>query len=508
VIVDARVGEGPGLSGSPPHAPVLLGPADGGAVTSASTTLSVRVSDPDGGPLSVTFYAKPASFTVVHIPDTQSYAATYPAIFDEITTWIVESWHDLGGAYAVHVGDIVEDGMSSEQWEVASAAMAILEDPASSGLVDGVPYGILPGNHDTLGDFDRYFGPGRFEGRWYYTGHYPSYSNHNNYTLYSAGGMDFIQINLENNPAQGALNWADALLKAHSGRRGIVASHSILLWRQSDQGAWMPSGQAIFEQLGDNANMFMILGGHSRCETKRIDVSASGTTVYTLVADYTNEANGNIRLVAFSPAENLIHVRTYSPHLHAYETDANSQFDLFLDMSDAGFAAIDTVTPVSSGATATTTVDRLVDGKHYEWYVTVSDGEHVTTGPVWSFDTALGAPIPAVPQVSISVNGNDALLAWPPVTEDTSGAPLAVDHYEVWRAAQPDFVPGGDGSLLLATPVTPGWTVVNACSDSSSSYYIVRAVEGDRVSENSNRVGEFPYSLTPGEGIGQSEVRR
>lgn len=503
---EARGRDGPGVAGSAPSAPVLVTPADGSEVTAVSTTLSVQVSDPDGGPLTVSFYAKPVPFTVVPIPDTQAYSDQYPEIFDEITTWIVENWHDLHGAYAVHVGDIVEHGMSTEQWEVASAAMAILEDPVASGLVDGVPYGILPGNHDTLGDFDRYFGPQRFEGRWYYAGHYPGYSNHNNYSLYTAGGMDFIQINLENNPRQDALDWADALLKTHSDRRGIVASHSVLLWRQSDQGDWFPSGLEIFEQLGDNPNMFMILGGHSRCETKRVDVSASGTTVYTLVADYTNEANGNIRLVEFSPAENLIHVRTYSPHLQAYETDANSQFDLFLDMSNAGFAAIDTVAQVASGGTATTTMDRLVDGKHYEWYVTVSDGEHVTTGPVWSFDAALGAPVPAAPQVSISADGSNAQLAWPPVTKDTGGAPLTVDHYQVWRSALPFFAPGSGDSLLLGTPATPGWTDVNALANATSGYYVVRAVAGDRLSTSSNRVGEFPYPLTSGEGTFSSQA--
>jgi hypothetical protein len=91
-------------------------------------------------------------------------------------------------------------------------------------------------------------------------------------------------------------------------------------------------------------------------------------------------------------------------------------------------------------------------------------------------------------------------VAWPPVTKDTGGAPLTVDHYQVWRSALPFFTPGSGDSLLLGIPVTPGWTDANALANATSGYCIVRAVAGDRLSTGSNRVVEFPYSLTSGEG--------
>gem|GEM_PF-7074080 len=50
--------------------------------------------------------------------------------------------------YVVHAGDVVNTASSTHQWENAAAAMALLEDPSTTNLRDGIPYGILPGNHD------------------------------------------------------------------------------------------------------------------------------------------------------------------------------------------------------------------------------------------------------------------------------------------------------------------------------------------------------------------------
>ena len=60
-----------------------------------------------------------------------------------------------------------------------------------------------------------YFGPSRFEGKSYYQGSYASGQNENNYSFFSAGGMDFILINLQITLPEAQLDWADALLKAN-----------------------------------------------------------------------------------------------------------------------------------------------------------------------------------------------------------------------------------------------------------------------------------------------------
>ena len=106
--------------------------------------------------------------------------------------------------------------------------MSLLEDPVTTGLAEGLPYGVLPGNHDQPTSlYNTYFGTARFAGRGYYGGNYLT-DNDNNYTLFSAGGMDFIVVNLEYNPSAGAIAWADDLFQTFSDRRGILVSHYML----------------------------------------------------------------------------------------------------------------------------------------------------------------------------------------------------------------------------------------------------------------------------------------
>lgn len=272
-----------------------------------------------------------SDFAIIFLSDTQNYAQSYPHIFEAQTRWIVRHRETYQIAYVVHAGDVVNTASSIYQWENASAAMALLEDPLTTNLPDGIPYGILPGNHDfPTENYNLYFGVQRFAGRGYYGGHYGE-DNNNNYGLFSAGGMDFIVINLQYRPSGEILAWADALLKAYSDRRAIVVSHEIL----DADASFTFLGQTIYRALRDNPNLFLLLCGHVHTEAQRTDVY-EGRVIYTLLADYQDEPNGGdgwLRILRFSPRDNVIRVTTYSPTLDRYQTDANSQFTLPYDMS-------------------------------------------------------------------------------------------------------------------------------------------------------------------------------
>jgi hypothetical protein len=213
--------------------------------------------------------------------------------------------------------------------------MSLLEDPVTTSLPDGIPYGVLRGNHDqdsTYNYYNQYFGIGRFTGRSYYGGSFDGINNNNNYTLFSASGMDFIVINLEYNPSTAVLNWADALLGTYSNRRAIVVSHYII--NIGTPGTFSSTGQAIYNTLKDHPNLFLMLCGHMHGEGRRVD-AYNGNTVNTLLADYQSYpsgGNGFLRILRFSPSKNEIAVETYSPWLDQYETDSESQFVLDYDM--------------------------------------------------------------------------------------------------------------------------------------------------------------------------------
>ncbi|GEM_PF-1324965 len=276
--------------------------------------------------------SRTGTFTIIALPDTQFYSEKYPSIFLSQTQWIVDKKDDLNIVYVAHEGDIVQTASDSTQWANANAALSLFEDPLTTGLADGIPYSVVPGNHDEGPLYNTTFGVSRFAGRGYYGGEYPTGDNQNNYTLFSGGGMDFIAISLDYlSPAEGVLDWADNLLSTYSNRRAIVTSHYVLNYDGS-YGEW---GQQIYDALKDHPNLFLLLCGHVGSEeVRRIDLNGSIIS-HTLMADYQGRAmggNGWLRVMEFSPADNAIHIKTYSPYLDQWEVDANSDFLLPYDM--------------------------------------------------------------------------------------------------------------------------------------------------------------------------------
>jgi hypothetical protein len=333
-----------------------------------------------------------------------------PAIFNSQTQWIVNNKASRNIVFVTQLGDCVQNGDNGGnpvEWNNAWTAMSKIEDPVATMLAQGIPYGVAVGNHDqspfgsasgTTTFFNQYFGVAHFTGRNYYGGHYGS-NNDNHYELFSAGGMNFIVVHLEYDPSANpnVLAWANNILQTYSNRRAIVVSHYIINSggniSTGVNATFGTQGKAIYDALKGNANLFLMLSGHvTPPEGQRKDVFNSHT-VYTLMSDYqsrTNGGNGWLRIMEFSPANSQIRVKTYSPWLNQFETDASSQFTLSYSMVDnggTGFAVIGSSTNIPSGSGTATSWANLSRNTSYEWYVTVSDGTSTTTGPVWRFTT-------------------------------------------------------------------------------------------------------------------------
>ncbi len=326
----------------------------------------------------------------------------------------------------------------------------------------GASYGVAVGNHDQspIGDADgstasynQFFGESRFTGRAYYGGHYGS-ANDNHYDLFTASGLNFIVVTFEYDltPDPLVLHWADSLLKAHSNRRAIVTSHWII--NAGNPATFSVQGQAIYDSLKDNSNLFLMLCGHvSPEEGQRVD-TFNGNTVYTLMSDYqsrTNGGNGWLRIMEFSPANNEIRVKTYSPWLSQFETDANSQFTLSYNMNGGSFQEVGANSNVTSGSTTNVNWPGLSFATQYEWYVAVSDGNATVTSPTWSFTTEDNPlPIQLLSFTATIVNQNSVRLDWTTASETNNYG------FEVQKSAGTQtsyqtilnsFVPGHGTSL-------------------------------------------------------------
>lgn len=374
-------------------------PVDGALGVSTSPTLAVQVSDPEKDPLTVNFYGRLKTisfgppFTYVVLPDTQTYTTSESAavFFNSQTQWIVDNRSIRNIPFVSHLGDITENGgkdLDESEWIIANTAMSKLEldTPDSS---DDIPFGVIPGNHDVLNGltlYEKYFGVARFSGRPYYGGYYES-DNANNFSLFSASGLNFIVLNLNcgsSTPSSAVLSWAGGLLRNNPNRRGIVTCHYVV--GSGNPGSFSSAGKAIYNALKVYHNLFLMLGGHIGNEAQRQDIY-NGFTVYSLLQDYQNIGKGWLRLMEFIPSASQIHVRTYSPYLNQYQTDANSDFTLPYDMGLA-YTLIGSVSVPSGTSVASLTWSGLGSSTAYEWYVVVTDAQGSTIGQTNSFTTA------------------------------------------------------------------------------------------------------------------------
>jgi hypothetical protein len=289
----------------------------------------------------------PGAFTLVVIPDSQGYdgratkrtpTSTAPLtnpVFQNHTRWIAENIRAQNIVFVSHVGDIV-DINNEDQWRLARECLDRLH-----GVV---PYGLTVGNHDMEHDgdatlFQRYFPAERFRSFPWYGGCFKparaaqhiSGNNVNSYQLFSAGGLDFIHLNLECNAPDDVVAWACELLTKYSGRRALISTHMDLgpVQRpQADAGfvkdpkgrmAWVKihgklgnSPAQLWEKLySKHANIgFVFSGDQSRTTAMRLAAQGSmGNFVHALLSDYTSA--GPLRLYRFIPTENKVRVITF-----------------------------------------------------------------------------------------------------------------------------------------------------------------------------------------------------
>lgn len=341
-------------------------------------------------------------FTFVVLPDTQAYVLSddYEHIMGEQTRWIRDHRDDLRTAFVAQVGDLVESHPNEPQWKRASRYMKVLDDAK-------VPNSVLPGNHDmdvATGKapmYDKYFPPSRFaKAPWNSaTASYGGYlgqnlfgkdpvdrKNKDSFSLFTAGGMKFLLLNLEYEAPDNTLAWAQKVLDAHPERRVIIATHGFIS-TSNDRGDFITradplvnTAEQVWDKLVfDNCNVFMVVGGHwtdradpTKGEGRRTDVNACGKPVHQMLSNYQGRPHGGdgwLRYYTFHPATDTIEAKTYSPHLKKYETDADSQFSLSYAMnSPAG------------------DLERTMVASNADWRYRFSDDAPPTTWKAVGFD--------------------------------------------------------------------------------------------------------------------------
>ena len=298
----------------------------------------------------------PASFTIVALPDTQYYAAAHPQILAAQADWILSRAHDDHIAAVVHEGDVV-DADEPRQWRAAARSLHQLD-----GVV---PWVLSAGNHDYRrngpvisrdSEISRYFPPAGFARNGWFGGTFEPGRIENNFAIVDAPGGCWLILSLEFGPRDAVLAWADRIAKRYATLPAIVVTHAYLysdgtrydhlnrpdqLWNPHVylDGRGAPDGQVndgeeIWRKLiVRNDNILFVLCGHDLADGVAELTSArpDGTLVHQVLANYqTGKLGGEgfLRVMRFFPAERRVTIRTYSPYVDRFKTDADNEFNL------------------------------------------------------------------------------------------------------------------------------------------------------------------------------------
>ena len=300
-------------------------------------------------------------YTMIAVGDTQ-YMVQYDAkngtdYTNRVYKWIVDNAAALDLQVVMGLGDITNTDEDSH-WDVIYKAIAQLNGK--------VPYTLVRGNHDHLkggATFEEKFGNdsaymGQFSGKT--GGVMTAGSAANTYYSFSAGGTDWLIVNLDWAPTDTILGWADGVIKAHPDHKVIVNTHCYLhldatTCDEEDTSTKMTVGVQNYgddiwdELIYENQNVVMVLSGHQEANlvTMTQGKGKHGNTVSQFLIDpqavdtytinTTSTPSGIVTVFYFKKDGTAVDVRHYSPIRDQYYQSVNQfSFDMAADVPVQG----------------------------------------------------------------------------------------------------------------------------------------------------------------------------
>ena len=305
------------------------------------------------------FDAPEGTWTLAVFPDSQSLTRLHPEVFIRQAEWVAahKKSHDI--RFVSHLGDITDNNLPV-QWGNAKKAMDVLKQA-------GVPYALLPGNHD-LGENGKCADRGTLMNDFFKP---EDYSNSPAVTYFETGKLentahtfttpqgDYLLMALEFAPRNAVMEWAGKQVAAHPQHTVIVTTHAYLYFDDSrydfpklgTKQTWNPNtygvaktepvndGEAIWEKLlSKHPNIRFMLNGHVLNDGagRMVSQGIAGQNIHQLLSNYQNgvkpdrpfHGGGFFRLMQFLPDKKTVRVKTYSPWLDQWLTDAQQQFEL------------------------------------------------------------------------------------------------------------------------------------------------------------------------------------
>lgn len=280
------------------------------------------------------------NYTFAFLPDTQNTIKFTPEVSDTATQWLIDNRDAINLKGLMHVGDLVENWDSTEQWQNAEEAFLPLAQA-------GIPVTFVPGNHDfsgsNLDNYKAYFGAGSA-----YADAMNEYGNElyfeaatdagsrgaGSYTFVDAGSYRYLLIQMMYEPNEAEIEWLDRVLTAYPEYPAIITSHNIFSCSASrpDECDLNEQGEKIWNVAKTHDNVFLITAGHNH-GSGFIDLTNDyGNPVIGMLVDYQFSYNGGnawYRFVEMDEGQNEIHFSTFSPYeASRTEEEKTGYFDL------------------------------------------------------------------------------------------------------------------------------------------------------------------------------------
>ncbi len=338
------------------------------------------------------------NFTIVMLPDTQYASEYWPEVFRAQMAWVDAQQSARNIRYVLHVGDVVDNVGQPAQWANSKSAMGL--------PTDDVPYIIGPGNHDldstttrAATTYNSHYPRSTFTALPSFGGTYPSNANDNAYHTFTAGGTDWIVVALKYAPSDAEIAWANQVVSAHPNHSAILVTHAYQNGTTKDT-----NGNKLWTNLvSKHANFRFTFSGHYVNAGVITQQGVNGNTVHQIQADYQNstqrDPNSFLRIMTFNPTTNALDIKTYSPFLNTYKTDAKNQFVL---------SNINPVPPGWSTIVDNTTAGRFTASAN--WGTSTYSSQKY--GADYRFATPVTTSDVAWYKVNIPATGNYQISAW------------------------------------------------------------------------------------------------
>ena len=278
------------------------------------------------------------SFTLAILPDVQM--ETAGPRFEDRLTWLVENRNALNLKLMLQCGDLVNCN-DDAQYAHQSDALKILDNAH-------FPYVTCIGNHDTAAvnvdggsaapgnvnmnlrnttRYNSYFPTARFK---LLVGTYEPDKIDNAYHVFSAGGLNWLVINLELWARTGAVDWAKTIVAKYPDHNVIFLTHAHLnaegSIQQNNGGYGNNSPQFVFAQtMLPYPNVRLVFCGHAGTHAYRTDTGTHGNTIYQFLQCYHDQSNNPTRLLRIDVKNGTIKTWVYNPSNGETRNDGSSR---------------------------------------------------------------------------------------------------------------------------------------------------------------------------------------